>query len=150
MAEHLADKVKYQAHPVTALEALINFESGQPVHVIDLGGMGPGYEQAIWNAIFMMIKDRDKDGIAHWTDKEGDNTIWARKGKHGRVCDEDGQRVWKGLHLSGAQADQAITTVMQVLTYGWRTMMEKVPEGRSIMVSIDFPNYRKDAADGGK
>lgn len=135
-----------ELYPETAMEAFELFKKGEAIHVIEIGGMGPGYEQALWNGIFSMIEEfKDADGVKHWVK----NGTWVKApGEEYRTeADVDCLRVLKGNGLSGAQADAIKSTVYQVLTFGWRYMMKKAPSDRMMMVSRNPPQFKaKDEA----
>lgn len=132
-------------YPETALEALDQFKAGDIVTVVELGGIGPGYEQAIWNGIFAVIEDRkDAEGVKHWVDGKK----WAKPEgeKYLTKADADLMRIIKDdeYGLSGAQAGAIKTTAYQLLTYGWRAMLLKAPADRRIGITKNPPHYKKD------
>jgi len=124
--------MKKSLYPKTAKQALDKFEKGECLIAVELGGIGPGYEQAIWNGIFKMIRAYHTEDIDNWI--EGN--------RFSREVDEKLSIVCKGDGLSGAQAQAIKMTAYQVMKYGWRHMIEKAPEDRRITISRDFPEYK--------
>lgn len=55
---------------------LAKWDSGQPIWTVELGGLGPGYEQAIQTAAVEMA--RDNVGIVLPEDKDERNHEWDR------------------------------------------------------------------------
>lgn len=122
--------------PETAKEALENWDKGEPVFTVELGGLGPGYEQCIHIAIFEVIRKaigtqypKDLwppvlDGFLHEVDRKFN------------------------LGLSGAQAGTIKGFALNALTEGWRSTLGEVPKDRHIQVSKHWPQleaYAKEA-----
>lgn len=119
-------------YPETAKDALDVFEHGELIHVVELGGLGPGYELCIWAGIFRMIKKYHKEDVSSWVE----GNAWKKsKTPYHDVVDDKLMAVSKDLELSGAQAGQIKNTTYQLLKYGWRKMMEGAPRERIIMLS---------------
>ena len=133
-------EVKKSRYPETAKDALDQFEEGNIVAVIVLGGLGPGYEQTIWNCIFKMIRAYHKESPDDWFTE--DEELKKVEGKdYLDVLDEKLSAVSKGDGLSGAQAGAIKSTFYQMMKFGWRHMMEKAPKDRIIQISKHFPKY---------
>lgn len=47
--------------PETAADALARWDEGDTVFTVEMGGFGPGYEQAIQLLVFEMIRDHIND-----------------------------------------------------------------------------------------
>lgn len=112
---------------MTWQEAVAQWKSRQPVWTAELGGMGPGYEQATQVLLFEIM--------ARWGDKDlpepdGDKYPTAYKEHVDRVVHELNK--WG---FSGAQVGQAQATAWQFMKHGYSYMMNKLPEDRKIMVS---------------
>ena len=129
------------SYPETAREALAQWDAGDIVWTAELGGMGPGYEQAIHVLIFEMI--RDIDPLLARDDREKDFRAAADACVH-RV-DRDGH----DLGFSGAQVGAAMHFAFRALRDGWRVQLEKYksddPE-RVTMVSRCWPHIDVRAA----
>ena len=114
-------------HPVTALDALERWDKGQPVFTIEMGGIGPGYEQAIQILVFELIRDLaalplpKPDTFGGW----GDATV-------SRVDESCGG-------FSGAQVGSAKQIAYRAIRDGWGKMIESSPKDRHIQVSKFFP-----------
>lgn len=122
-----------ESMPETAEEALRRWDAGQNLWSIEMGGLGPGYEQAIHIAAFELLRmalplPRPSDP----SDADG----WRALGKH---IDEMPQPALKGMGLSGAQYGAALNIVMVTLRFGWRAGIEKAPEDRRIQVDKRWP-----------
>ena len=109
------------------------WRSGQIVQTVELGGISPGYEQAIQILLFEIM--------ARW---EGD--LWDQDIEHQSYpkeylehCDKVVGDLNERLGFSGAQVGAAKTTAYQLMTYGYKYMMDKAPKDRRIQVSKHFP-----------
>jgi hypothetical protein len=120
-------------------EAAKRWTNGQSVWSVEMGGIGPGYEQCIQTIIFEALSkwpketfDLDVDGKTYPTAfNEWFEPI---------VSDLD-----KSFGFSGAQVGAAKTVVWQFLKYGYAEMMAKAPKDRKILVSRKFPSVEEKA-----
>jgi len=99
---------------VTAQEALTKWDAGEVLWTIEMGGIGPSYEQAIHLAVFEIIRaggDADKAAL-------------------------------QGLGLSGAQAGAAKSIASRAIEKGWDGMLATVPADRKIMVEKRWPSLQ--------
>lgn len=119
--------IKDYLYPKTAKEALDKWDSGVSIFTIEMGGMGPGYEQAIHIAVFEVIRKLH--------DKKLPNEETHQKELQ-KVFDD---AIPKGLGLSGAQAGAIKQVASKALILGWRKMMDTVPQDRKIQVEKNFP-----------
>lgn len=117
----------------TAREALEAWDRGEVICTIEMGGLGPGYEQCIHIAAMEAIRAFvDQPGLIldePDTDKMNDRlnqALW-------------GNATVSALHLSGAQAGAAKNLAYNALKHGWRAMLGQVKQDRRIMVSRTFP-----------
>lgn len=116
-------------HPKTALDALARWDKGETVFTVEMGGLGPGYEQAIQMLVFEIIRDNgDKplpepksEAAKHW----GDPTV--------SRCDEQAGGD------SGAMVGAAKSLAYRALRDGWEAMVKSAPANRHIQVSKDWP-----------
>jgi hypothetical protein len=121
-------KKKTSLYPKTAREALKEWDSGEYVFTVEMGGLGPGYEQVIHIACFELIRDNlglklpSAKTPEKWYPNWGDKTFKRIK-----------------LGMSGAQAGAAKSMAYKYLKYGYAHMIEKAPEDRRIQVSKYFP-----------
>lgn len=113
-----------------SIEELIGrWDEGRTIFTIEMGGLGPSYEQCIHICCFELLRERDK-----WLESKDDElennmnqTIW-------------GNAECKKLGLSGAQAGAAKQIAYRFATYGYRESLKTIPEDRKIQVSKKFPN----------
>jgi hypothetical protein len=106
---------------MTAQEALAKWDAGEILWSIEMGGMGPGYEQAIQCAIFEMIRDAEP------VPNKGEE--WGAWG------DAAARRVGG---MSGAQFNAARAVAIRALVKGWTATVESVPLDRRIQVSRNW------------
>lgn len=114
-------------HPQSALDALKRWDAGQLVFTIEMGGLGPGYEQAIQILVFELIRDLADKPLP--------------KGKtFGDWGDATVSRIDEGCGgFTGAQVGAAKQIAFRAIRDGWEKMLESVPEDRKIQVSKSFP-----------
>ena len=114
---------------------LARWDAGTSVHTIEMGGLGPGYEQALQVAMFEILREM--------LDREPDHSLW------------DDKDVWKAfredlskavmprvnhLGLSGAQWGAAVSLASAFYMRGPRDVMkDKAGAERGIMVCRKFP-----------
>jgi hypothetical protein len=119
-----------------AKEQLRRWDAGETIWSIDMGGMGPGYEQAIQVLAVEIIRDNllaelpTDDIYSQW----GDATVTR--------CDpyDEATGRYTGLGgLSGAQVGAAKTIAYRILRDGPAKMLESAPEDRRIQVSKMWP-----------
>lgn len=107
---------------------------GENVWSAELGGIGPGYEQAIQVLLWEIL--------ARWPHK-----TLARNPEEKQYPAEYNEHVEKVVHdldqqcggFSGAQVGAAKGTAFQFLVYGYDHMMGKLEEERKILVSKHWP-----------
>ena len=119
-------------YPKTAAEALHKWDAGGPVFTIELGGLGPGYEQAIHVLVFELIRDYKDSPLANFAPEDRD--AWSRWGEPAV------DRLNETCGFSGAQVGAAKNYAYQVLKHGWRHMVMQAPDDRLIQVSRSFPH----------
>jgi hypothetical protein len=103
------------ADVVTAQEALAAWDRGEIVQTVEMGGIGPSYEQALQILVFEIIRaagDREKALKA------------CAEGVGG---------------FSGAQAGAAAGFARLVMEKGWSEVVASVEEDRRILVSRYYP-----------
>jgi hypothetical protein len=117
---------------VDAKEQLSRWDSGRSIWSIEMGGMGPGYEQAIQTLAIEIVRDEMDKPIPEKPDRQwGMSTV-------GRIDIElpDGRYSCGG--FSGAQVGAA-----RQLAYSWLTIgpaaLQKQYKDRHIQVSSFWP-----------
>lgn len=133
------DKERHETdmYGVNAAEWLKRWDDGRTVFTIEMGGMGPGYEQCIHITCAEMVR--------HMLSKQYDAADWSNVESWKRDRDElervmfDTQAVTK-LGLSGAQHDAALQLATRLYRDGPRAVMTH-PDvlDRHIQVSRNFP-----------
>ena len=117
----------------TARDVLDAWDRGETIWTVEMGGLGPGYEQCIvittMEAIRAFIDDPDQvlkapDDAA--LNDRLNRALWASP-------------VVSALGLSGAQAGAAKNLAYHALASGWRCTLESVPRTRLIQASKQFP-----------
>lgn len=108
-----------------------NWDAGKTVWSAELGGIGPGYEQAIQELVFGILSKWPKDKILSATasgesyPKEYDTFV-------DKVAHDLDKKVGG---FSGAQVGTAKATAFQFIAFGYAFMMNKCEKGRLIQVS---------------
>lgn len=131
-----AEHDEIQRYGADAADWLKRWDEGKSVWSIEMGGLGPGYEQCIQivtaEVVRFLVKEQPhgQDLIGNWKDKwsgEIDKALWANKGIN-------------DLGLSGAQADAGKNLGTRLYMEGPRKIMN-TPEikDRHIQVSRSFP-----------
>ena len=111
----------------TAREALEAWDAGELVSTLEMGGLGPGYEQAIHILAFELIRgnlDKALPSPDDWPPDWGDDIV---------------REVDKEYRFSGAQVGAAKQLAAKGLLYGWRATLDSAPVERRIIVSKKFP-----------
>ncbi len=137
MTEQIGDKisetVEFKLHPQSLEEAIEQWDSGKSLFSVEMGGLGPGYEQALQIAGMELIRGF-KDAEIDWEDED----------RLKALGDEMNEYMWadatvKGLRLRGAQADAAKNIACVFIRNGWEKGLEMAPEDRWIQISKTFP-----------
>ena len=127
----------------TARDVVEAWDKGESVWSIELGGLGPGYEQAIQVLIIELLRDNlDKDfpaddDEAGWTAWDAANRKWGDDTVH-RIDKTCGG-------FSGAQVGQAKSFALHLLRKGYGPAMmaikkKKEFDDRQIQVSKRWPH----------
>lgn len=115
-------------------EVIARWRAGDTVFSVELGGLGPGYEQAIQIALFGIL--------GHWLDKKVNPDSLIKDNRFTEECEQDLTEFLKDVDLSGAMYSIASQTAYQFLKHGYAEIMKKCPEDRTIQVERNFPNYK--------
>ncbi len=105
-------------------QSLEEWDAGTSVYTISMGGLGPGYEQAIQILVMELLRDDQphNDRLLAW----GDVVI---------------SRIDKAMGgYTGAQVGAARNLAARVMTVGWAAAIKEVSEDRLILVSTRFPD----------
>ena len=102
--------------PETARDALKRWDSGQSLFTVEMGGLGPGYEQAIQILVLEIVRcflnDPSLMDFEHFS---------RRADKIASELDKDNRMGG----FSGAQVGVAKTLAYHYLTKGWRTTLDE-------------------------
>lgn len=120
-----------------AREWLAKWDAGEIVWSIEMGGLGPGYEQAIQIAVAEILRhllDKQYDA-AKWDDSETSKSVCEAVEEYGFA----NERI-KVLKLSGAQWGAALNLACQFYRRGPQEVMtDEAVKDRHIQVSRAFP-----------
>lgn len=126
-----------QLYGKDAADWLARWDEGRGVFTIEMGGMGPGYEQAIQMTAAEVLRHMLEQNYDHgeWDDKEA----WARD--RDLICEASFKnKVINDLGLSGAQYGAAVSLATRLYMDGPRKVMnEPSIKDRHIQVSRSFP-----------
>jgi len=117
------------ALPETCDEALRRWDAGLSVFTVEMGGIGPGYEQVIHLMVFELI--RQLRGVPLKDNEDDLNKQFSDYLKSSFV---------KELGPSGAQWGAAQNLAYVMLTQGYGDALRSVPDDRHIQVSRQFPH----------
>jgi len=122
--------MKVSVQVKTTKEALEDWDNNEIVWTIEMGGLGPGYEQCIHIAAMELIRKILSNGLPR-KDKNLEEKL--DKMLHAATAN-------MGLGLSGAQAGAAKQIAYKACKLGWTKMLASIPEDRKIMVTKCFPS----------
>lgn len=141
--------------PDTNEEALARWDLGEPIHVIEMGGLGPGYEQCIQIAVIELIRRfMNYKSVVPATRYPVDE----RAKKRAAVLEDRFRKVLEeidtahDLRLTMAQAAAAKSAAWNFLADGYKKAIEKIKveaPDRLIMVSRHWPNDKPVKGTGG-
>lgn len=107
-------------------ELLKAFDNNEPVLTVEMGGLGPGYEQAIQLLVFEIMRadpHLPKEDAGDWPN-------WAKRTIN---------KMDKIYHFSGAQVGAAKDLAYKFMKYGYQHTIDKAPKNRHILVTKHFP-----------
>ena len=130
-------------YPETIDAALKQWDDGDVVWTIEMGGLGPGYEQAIQVGVIELCR-RIKDLELPDSSEEDENG----RNKLNEFLDAHLHKVCRDVEtldgLSGAQAGAIKNLAYNYYTYGWRDTLLKVDRERRTMISNSWPRRKDD------
>ena len=124
----------YDPVPETCEEALAKWDAGEPVFTVEMGGLGPGYEQAIHIVAMEMVRYFTTIPELPPVEDETANRMLLHHLRN--IAGIVGQEVGG---ISGGQADSAINLAFVTKRLGWRVAVRKVGPDRMIQVTKFFP-----------
>lgn len=123
---------------ITASEALAAWDAGDLVWSVSMGGMGPGYEQAIqcmgFEFLRWMLANPPEDG---WEKMGDDPDAWRH---YTDDCDKASAVVVKHIGPSGAQHGAAMNIAAVFARRGYSAGLAMADSDRHILVSRNFPS----------
>lgn len=120
-------------YPETAKDALAAWDAGDTVFTIEMGGLGPGYEQAIQLLIFELIRAQGDTPLPSSEEMKEQWSRWHDEMIH-KLDEKNG--------FSGAQVGAAKHIAYIGMRDGWRKMLESMKStdaDRIIQVSNHWP-----------
>lgn len=118
------------SNPIDAKEAVERWDNGETIWSIEMGGLGPGYEQAIQLLFVEILRDHGQDVIP--TDDE----------EFKKWVDSLDDTVHRLSHegYSGAQVGAAKQLAYKFITDGWdKIMADESIKDRHIQISNYWP-----------
>lgn len=115
--------------PETASEAVKLWDAGEVLTSINLGGLGPGYDQAIQVLIFAILRKLHDQKLPP---RDEEIVALVQKTINELI---DG----KDLGYSGAQGGAAASIAWRYLSRGYNTTLNAAPFDNLIQVSKHFP-----------
>jgi hypothetical protein len=119
----------------TAAEHIANWDAGDVIWSVEMGGLGPGYEQAL--QVMAVEITRDNLGVTIPLDSEPEEVRQEWWGKFGEDTLERTNKSLGG--LSGAQFGAAKQLAHCWLTIGPAETLKKAKDDRHIQVSRTWP-----------
>lgn len=110
--------------------------ANEHVWSVEMGGLGPGYEQCIQTIIFEIL--------SRWEGKDPKWEIAEYTKEYPADFEAHAEKVIgeldKKFGFSGAQVGCGKNVAFQFMHHGYETMMNKAPEDRKIQVMRKFPS----------
>lgn len=120
--------------PATAKDALEAWDRGETLFTIEMGGLGPSYEQAIQILIFEIIRDNLETTLPEQEKSEESRNFYSTFGDSTvtRIDEKMGG-------YSGAMVGAAKQVAYRALRNGWSQTIDSVPADRRIQVEKKVP-----------
>lgn len=118
--------MKHLMIPETAEEALERWDGGEPVLSVKMGGLGPGYEQAIQTLVFEIIREHRGEALPEPGSDEARDWAWQTVWRADERLDLGG--------VTGAMAGHARSLAFRYLLNGYLSTIESAPDDRKIQV----------------
>jgi len=127
-----------QVYGLDSAEWLSRWDDNKIVWSVEMGGLGPGYEQAIQTAVAEFLRIIVAENFDHHT--WGDKDVWAKdRDKINELAHKN--ETISGMGLSGAQAGAALSVATQFyMRDPWVALNDTAIRDRLIQVQKEFPN----------
>ncbi len=120
----------------TAAEQLRRWDAGETIWSCEMGGLGPGYEQAIQILAMEIVRDNLDKPLPAYGSKEIEE--WGYSTAE-RIDQKQPDGSYSCGGFSGAQVGAARNLAFKWIEYGPAKMHEITPDDRKIQVSRGFP-----------
>ncbi len=130
----MAKKKEYFDYlPEKAIDALDRWDNGESLWSVEMGGLGPSYEQSIQFSVFEII--RELKGIAP---KGNERTINKR-------LDDALGKIDKKFDIghSGATAGASKWLAYRLMKNGYKKSIQDAPKDRTIQIDKNYGKYKK-------
>lgn len=117
-----------EVETATPKDIVAAWDTGESIWSIEMGGIGPGYEQAIQLLMVELLRDNADTPLPDPKSKQAD--IWGDPTVH---------RLNLTCGFSGAQVGAARQIAYRILRDGYAAMVNSIPDGRKILVSNHWP-----------
>jgi hypothetical protein len=135
------DHQDHQSYGSVPQDVIDRWDAGDTIWSIEMGGLGPGYEQAIQAAAMEILRQM----LAETADASGwDKDVAMRSYSEGLHAKIGGKL--SGLGLSGAQFGAAMNIAARIYKYGPREFAKGIPSDRKIQVSNRWPQIGEAAS----
>jgi len=121
--------------PETVADALKMWDAGETLFVVEMGGLGPGYEMAIQGLAFELM--RIIDGFDKWNDEAALADLNRRADEVVSECDS---KPWGG-GFSGAQVGAAKNIASCVCRRGYRNALRD-PAVKDRLIQVNRRDLR--------
>lgn len=130
--------------------AIQRWDSGDSLWSVEMGGLGPGYEQAIQILIVELVRDSIDGGFPDVEKLEAeDKAAGIDLHDYSKSATQKAWSAWGGatihriddecLGFSGAQVGVAKSVAYKILRDGWSKAMASAPEDRKIQIQKQSP-----------
>jgi hypothetical protein len=125
-------------YPQTAKEQLEKWDAGDSIWMVEMGGLGPGYEQAIQVLAMELVRDKLNQTLPPIGDPAwgswGDETV-------SRIDYRKPDGTYACGGFSGAQVGAAKSLALHILRHGpAKAFSDEAGKNRMIQVSRTWPN----------
>lgn len=135
------DHRDHESYGTVPQDVVDKWDAGKTVWSIEMGGFGPGYEQALQIAAIEILRQM----IAETADASGWDEGEGMRAYSDTLHEKIGGK-FSSLGLSGAQFGAAVSIAARIYKYGPREFAKGIPDDRKIQVSNHWPRIVEEAA----